>query len=372
VKGEALSLIQFELSGYNEIFDELAKKADANIPRVPLGGLTYGQYEASNLLDLSENSWELNEKRNSYNYLKNAEEKIKFIEEGTYKDEVLLRLLLQYLKHKKQLKALWLFNQIVIPQIRLKALKKLCYYFIKNDSKRLRALMKYAGSDKEKRIIVKSILFHLNSIDSHKFNELLLNFLSLIENQKNVSQIESHRTKEENYKLPPIQLDIKKTYPPFFTLLHEKVIHERYKKIFNELSVFQKLYFSKDEKLVENILLNNDRNVYLKLGESVFSKLLNIVKRSDFDAFKKERIIMNNKFHVILLIKCITRYAKNSYLFIDQLENQLDAKLFNLCIESVVYNNKLNNIQSGLDLYKNYQITKVLRSERIANLIVNK
>ena len=81
---------------------------------------------------------------------------------------------------------------------------------------------------------------------------------------------------------------------------------------------------------------------------------------------------MNNKFHVILLIKQIIRYAKKPYLFIDQLEKQLDINLFYLCFESVVYNNKLNKVNSRLDKYNNYQITKVLRSERIANLIVNK
>ena len=372
VKSEALSLVQNELSGHNKIFEELGVKAATNIPRVPLGGLSYGQYEASNLIELSENNWELNDKINSYKYLLKAEAKIIFIEDWTSKDEVSLRLVVQYLKHKKKSKALCVFDKMLTSEIRIVALKCLCYYFIENDSKRLTNLMTHTNSKNEKRIILKLILYHLKNIDFQKYNELLLKYLSLKDDKKINSQIDSFNSREENYKLPSIQLNINKTYPPFFTLLQGKLSQKNMKYLFCEMSDFQKLYFSKDENLIKIILSNNDRSASLKLGESVFSKLLNIVKVSDFDSFKNETINLNNKFHVILLIKQIIRYAKKPYLFIDQLEKQLDIKLFYLCFESVVYNNKLNKVNSRLDKYNNYQITKVLRSERIANLIVNK
>ena len=137
--------------------------------------------------------------------------------------------------------------------------------------------------------------------------------------------------------------------------------------MFEELNAFQKLYFKKGKEVVEKVLKNDDKTI--TLGENKLKRLLNMVSDDDFKIFKNETILIKNKFHLLQLLHHIIKCTKRPYLYIDYVEQQVDTKLFYACIESIIFNSKLVGKESKLEAFKNYQFTKVLRSERVAELV---
>lgn len=362
VKGQAVIEVQKMLSGFNKDLEEIANKA--YIPRVPLGGLSYGQYKASNLLDLSENSWNSDQKSKAYKFLLKAEILIPQLEELINRDQVSLRLLSLFLNHNRHIKARNILKNIELSHIRILALKSICEYYLNTKPTSIKLLFKHCNSDSEVKFILKYIFNYIKSIDVKKYDEYLSKYLKQSDNRRQNFQ-ETKKTKPILDKIEAIKLNEKKTYPPFFEILHKK---EGDKNNFhNKLNLFQKHYFSKDEK-IKNEIINmkgdNSNQSRIKLND-----YLTIIRDDNFDAFKSLKFSIAGRFHLIQLLHHIIEYTDKMHLYIDYIEKNVDSNLFFSVWESIIFNLKSEGKTSKIDKLKNYKYLKVLRSNRLAKLV---
>jgi hypothetical protein len=361
IKGQAVIEVQKTVKGINKKLEEIANKA--YIPYVPLGGLSYGQYEPDNFLDLSENSWNENKKSKAYQFLIKCENKIGSIVDQDLKDKVFLRLLGLYLNHHKKRKALDTFRKITTTKLRLNGLQKLCNYLIENNTKKINGLLKYCIINTEKKEVIKYIFNHLIDIQQKDYNRFLKDYISLT-NELVIYKNETHIEQVTN--INPIVLNENKTYPPLFTLLHKKCSESEIRLLKSELPPFYKLHFDKNNNTIREIF---EYNNFENNSKVLFNKLLLKIKEDDFGSFKNTEHLNYNKFHLCQIIHHILKHTQKPYLYIDYLEKITDNKLFYFCLESIIYNNKIAESKSNLDSIGTYQYRKVLLSERLSSLL---
>ena len=361
VKAQAVIEVQQMLLGFNNNLEEIANKA--YIPRVPLGGLNYGQYETSNLLDLSENNWNSNNYSKAYNLLLEAESKVLKIEELTNREQVSLRMIGLFLNHKKHLKARSVLKRLSISQIRFSAIEMIANYYVTNDIKRISNLLKETNLKSEQKLIIKFIFNYQKHLDDKEYNSLFVKYLSQL-NKANHSKIDENNGQDVDYKLVNFKIDKNKTLPPFFTLLYSGDKLEGTEDVFIGLSSFQKLYFTKNQVIIDDIL--NINGELHHLGQTYFNDLLQIVLKDDFNLFEKEAISINNKFNLVQLFHQILKRTKKPYLYINHIEKHIDSKLFYNCLESIEFNKHIAGKFNSSDEFASYKLSKVLKSERLA------
>jgi hypothetical protein len=363
VKGQAVIEVQQMLLLVNKDLEDIAN--NAYIPRVPLGGLSYGQYKISNLLDLSENSWNLNHFSKAYKFLLEAESNLISIEELTNKEQVSLRMINLFLKHNKHLKARNILKRLTISQIRFSAIEMIANYYVKNHNKRLRSLFKEGNFGIEQKMIIKYIFNHMKYIDIKELNVLLFKYLKSTNTTNQLYKIEN-KARNIVYNLPKFLIDKNKTLPPFFSNLYNGDKFEESVSEIEKLSSFQKLYFSKNQDIIDDILKINDN--LSESRKSYFKNLLRNVFEDDFNSFEKKSISINNKFNLIQLVHHIFKRTKKPYLYINHIEKHLDSKLFYNILEPIEYNMRIVGLDNSNNEFKCYKLSKVLKSERLALL----
>ena len=367
VKGQAVIEVQQMLLGFNYDLEVIANKA--YIPRVPLGGLSYGQYETGNLLDLSENNWNSNDYSKAYNLLLEAEGKVLNIDELTNREQVSLRMINLFLNHKKHLKARSVLKRLTISQIRFTAIEMIANYYVNNDNSKISSLLKESNSKSEQKLIIKFIFNYVKYIDIKEYKSLFVKYLKPV-NSINLLKIEGNICEYHGYKQSPFKIDENKTLPPFFSLLYRGVKLECTESVFKELSSFQKLYFSKKKVIIDDILNIDDVQLH-NLGQTYFNNLLRFVFEDDFNSFEKERININNKFNIVQLIHHISKKTKKPYLYINHIEKQIDSKLFYTSLESIEYNMRIVGLDNSNNEFASFIQSKVLKSWRLALLTQN-